>query len=196
MLSSGTRVTRADLARKLGVSRARVTQVLRLLDLAPEILETIALLGDPLPSPVVTERAPRSLVMLPCESQRNALRENPAGLDLLIPGLARRIIQRKAESTLNVQFRTRELQRCAQEERLAYRQWGHDVGRAYLRRIATIRNVSEFRKLFDIVSLHLHPLTGDRQGSYALTVTGRWRLIIAVEGDTAIIEEVSNHYGD
>ena len=76
------------------------------------------------------------------------------------------------------------------------REWGNDVGRAYLRRIATIRNVSEFRKLFDIASLHLHPLTGDRQGYYALTLTGRWRLILMVAGDTAIIEEVSSHYGD
>jgi plasmid maintenance system killer protein len=117
-------------------------------------------------------------------------------LDILISGQAWRIIQRKAESTLKVQFRTRELQRCAQEESFAYREWGHDVGRVYLRRIATIRNVSEFRKLFDIVSLRLHPLTGDRQSSYALTLRGRWRLIVAVEGDTAIIEEVSNHYGD
>lgn len=81
-------------------------------------------------------------------------------------------------------------------ESLAYREWGRDVGRLYLRRIATIRNISEFRKLFDITSLHVHPLTGDRHGLYALTLTGRWRLVLTVEGDTAIIEEVSNHYGD
>ena len=97
---------------------------------------------------------------------------------------------------MKVQFRTRLLQRCAQEESLAHREWGPDVGRAFLRRIATIRNVSEFRKLFDIASLRLHPLTGDRQGSYAMTISGRWRLIVTVEGDTAIIEEVSHHYGD
>ena len=71
-----------------------------------------------------------------------------------------------------------------------------DVGRAYLRRVATIRNVSEFRKLFDIASSRLHPLTGDRQSQYALTLTGRWRLILTVAGDTAVIEEVSSHYGD
>ena len=111
-------------------------------------------------------------------------------------GYARSIIQRKAELTLKVLFRTRELQRCAQEESLAYREWGHDVGRAYLRRIATIRNISEFRRLFEIVSLHLHPLTGDRQGFYALTLIGRWRLIVTVESDTVVVEEVSNHYGD
>jgi plasmid maintenance system killer protein len=62
--------------------------------------------------------------------------------------------------------------------------------------MATIRNVSEFSKLFDMASLRLHPLTGDRQGFYALTLSGRWRLILTVEGDAVIIEEVTNHYGD
>jgi len=59
----------ADLARKLGVSRARVTQVLRLLRLTPEVLQKIVALGDPLPSPVVTERVLRSIVNLPREQQ-------------------------------------------------------------------------------------------------------------------------------
>jgi hypothetical protein len=37
----------AGLARKLGICSARVTQVLRLLSLAPEVIDTIATLGDP-----------------------------------------------------------------------------------------------------------------------------------------------------
>ena len=56
---------------------------------------------------------------------------------------------------MNVQFRNRLLQRCSEEESRAQRERGNDVGRAYLRRIATIRRVSEFSKLFDIVSLRL-----------------------------------------
>ena len=78
----------------------------------------------------------------------------------------------------------------------AYREWGTDVGRAYLRRVAVINNVSEFSKLFDINTLRLHPLMGDRQGYYSLTLSGRWRLILSVEEDAVVIEEVSNHYGD
>lgn len=97
---------------------------------------------------------------------------------------------------MNVQFRNRHLQRCSAEEREAVREWGNDVGRAYLRRIATVRNASAFSKLFDIASLHLHPLTGDKEGYYSLTLSGRWRLIITVEGDTVTVQEVSNHYGD
>jgi plasmid maintenance system killer protein len=46
-------------------------------------------------------------------------------------------------------------------------------------------------------SFDFHPLKGDREGQYSLTVLGRWRLILTVEGDDAVvIEEVSNHYGN
>lgn len=30
----------------------------------------------------------------------------------------------------------------------------------------------------------LHPLKGDRQGEYAITVTGNWRITFEVEGST------------
>ena len=62
--------------------------------------------------------------------------------------------------------------------------------------MATIHASTNFDRLFDLMSLHLHPLTGDRQGYYSLTLSGRWRLILTVEGDTVTIEEVTNHYGD
>lgn len=97
---------------------------------------------------------------------------------------------------MNVQFRNRTPQRCSEEESRAQQEWGNDIGRAYLRRIATIRGVTEFSKLFDVVSLRLHPLTGGREGPYSMTLSGRWRLILTVEGSTATIEEVSNHYGN
>ncbi|MCL4544998.1 MAG: hypothetical protein M1118_10450, partial [Chloroflexi bacterium] len=67
MLSARECASQADLARQLGVSRARVTQVLGLLELAPEVLEAIVGLGDPLSTPVVTERSLRPLLKLPVE---------------------------------------------------------------------------------------------------------------------------------
>lgn len=56
MLGTKERSSQADLARKLRVSGARVTQVLGLLSLAPDVVQALAALGDPLPKPVVTER--------------------------------------------------------------------------------------------------------------------------------------------
>jgi len=73
MLASGACASRAALARTLGVTRARVTQVLGLLELAPQVIAGLAALGDPLPRPIVTERGLRSLVRLPVKEQERAL---------------------------------------------------------------------------------------------------------------------------
>ncbi|AQX74577.1 hypothetical protein B1772_03535 [Dehalococcoides mccartyi] len=59
----------AALARGLKVSRSRVTQVLNLLKLAPEVLEKVSSLGDPLRSPIVPERRLRPLLALTYEQQ-------------------------------------------------------------------------------------------------------------------------------
>ena len=83
MLESGKYASQTALARKLGVSRVRVTQVLNLLKLTPEVIEKIAGLGDPLASPVVTERRLRPLVNLPRAEQRKQVRTllvEPVGL--------------------------------------------------------------------------------------------------------------------
>ena len=74
MLRSGKYASQTALARKIGVSRVRVTQVLNLLRLAPEVLERIASLGDLLTSPIVTERRLRPLVNLPRVEQRKQVR--------------------------------------------------------------------------------------------------------------------------
>ena len=66
-------MSRAGLARRLGVSRTRVTQVLGLLELAPEAVDAVAGLGDPLPGPIVTERMLRRLRTLPSAGQLHAL---------------------------------------------------------------------------------------------------------------------------
>ena len=68
-LTGGKFASSADLARHLGISRARVTQILRLLKLCPEVLNVITSLGDPLPSPIITERSLRPLVDAPPEEQ-------------------------------------------------------------------------------------------------------------------------------
>jgi hypothetical protein len=73
MLGTGECASRADLARRLGVTRARVTQVLGLLELTPEDVEALAALGDPLPRRIVTERGLRSLLTQPATEQKHVL---------------------------------------------------------------------------------------------------------------------------
>lgn len=69
MLADGECASRAELARKLWVSRSRVTQVLGLLDLAPQVVAALAALGDPLPKPMVTERGLLCPVLLAIRAQ-------------------------------------------------------------------------------------------------------------------------------
>ena len=60
----------SDLARKLGVSRVRISQVLSLLKLNVKIIEAIENLSDPMPKRYISERKLRSLVKLSNERQR------------------------------------------------------------------------------------------------------------------------------
>jgi len=69
-LTEGKCASRADLARELGVSRARVTQVFSMLDLAPDVVSAVGNFGDPLPEPMVGERRLRLLTGLPLDEQR------------------------------------------------------------------------------------------------------------------------------
>jgi len=72
-ISSGEHRTQAEFARRQGISRARVTQVLQLLNLTPNVLHTITALGDPLPSQVITERMLRFIVDRSADEQRQEI---------------------------------------------------------------------------------------------------------------------------
>ena len=62
LLADGTVSSRAELARTLGISRARVTQVLDLLNLPARELDTIAAIGDPMPSRGLIEHSLRQFL--------------------------------------------------------------------------------------------------------------------------------------
>ncbi|MGE5596375.1 MAG: hypothetical protein ACM3S1_10135 [Hyphomicrobiales bacterium] len=62
--------SRAELARRLGVSRARISQVLGILDLAPDVLEMLEQQSGP---GMVSERRLRGLQKLPPERQCEGL---------------------------------------------------------------------------------------------------------------------------
>ena len=62
--------SKAELARNLGISRARVTQMLKLHKLDQGLMDYILTLGDTWSSPIVTERKLRSIINQPCEQQK------------------------------------------------------------------------------------------------------------------------------
>lgn len=56
LLESGKVASQAEIARQEGVTRARVTQVMRMLRLAPEIQEQILAMPDGVRRPPISER--------------------------------------------------------------------------------------------------------------------------------------------
>ncbi len=70
MIDSGEVKNQSDLARKLGVSRVRISQVLSLLKLDVIVIDAIEKLGDSMPKCYISEHKLRSLVKLLNERQR------------------------------------------------------------------------------------------------------------------------------
>ena len=62
MITSGQVKNQSELARKLGISRARVTQILNISRLDSLIIRELEKLGDPLKSKIITERMLRPFV--------------------------------------------------------------------------------------------------------------------------------------
>ena len=100
---------------------------------------------------------------------------------------------------MEVKFRNRKLEKCYREEKQANKAYGREVGRRYIQRIKMIQAAANLDELMKLPSLRCHPLKGDRQGYYAINLTGFYRLIFTLEGEQlniTMIEEVSKHYDD
>ena len=65
LLASGQAKNQADIARQEGISRVRVTQVMWLLRLAPEIQQHVLAMPETSRRSVITERALRPIAQLP-----------------------------------------------------------------------------------------------------------------------------------
>ena len=98
---------------------------------------------------------------------------------------------------MEVDFRTRRLERCFEDLSLAVREWGPEVGPRYVERIRAINRARGFEFLYGFRAWNLHPLRGDRRGQYALRLTGRMRLIIerGDDPDAVIVVEVVDYHG-
>ena len=80
---------------------------------------------------------------------------------------------------------------------MAVRRWGDKAGRKYVTRIIQLMNARDFADIRALAALRVHQLKGARRGQWAMDLTERWRLVVRLEGDDAVIvEEVSRHYGD
>ena len=72
LLKSGEAASQTEIARRDGITRARVTQVMSMLRLAPEIQQHILSMGDMVRRPAITERALRPVVKIEERKQQLA----------------------------------------------------------------------------------------------------------------------------
>jgi proteic killer suppression protein len=100
---------------------------------------------------------------------------------------------------LEIRFKTKKLEKQYISSNEAIKAYGLQVAKKYINRIDILQNAKSFEDLYSMPTLKFHPLTGDRKGEYAISLTGYYRLIITKDGETfdiAKIEEVSKHYDD
>ena len=84
LLESGDAVNQAEIARLEGITRARVTQVMSMLRLAPEIQQHVLSMPETVRRPTITERALR-----PIAQMENHTVQHAAFLTLLDPVISR-----------------------------------------------------------------------------------------------------------
>jgi hypothetical protein len=72
LLASGEAPNKSDIARREGITRARVTKVMGLFRLAPEIQQHILSMPDAVRRPAITERALRPIAQLEGRQQEDA----------------------------------------------------------------------------------------------------------------------------
>lgn len=100
---------------------------------------------------------------------------------------------------MEIKFKTKKLQKQYENHKEASKAYGDKVAKKYIQRITILKSAKSFDDLYLIPSLKFHPLTGNRKGEFAISLTGFYRLIITNDGDKfdiAKIEEVSKHYDD
>lgn len=101
---------------------------------------------------------------------------------------------------MKVAFRNRQLERAFSDEKQV-RRWGPQVGPRCIDRVRRILDAGGVDDLYELPALRFHPLHQDREGEYAIVLTGRWRLIVTLyeveDGEPGMmVEEVSDRYGD
>ena len=78
MIESGQAKNESDLARKIGISRVRVCQYVRLLSLDASVVKALEQLGDPLTKRIITERLLRPYLRKTARDQRKLIQLLPS----------------------------------------------------------------------------------------------------------------------
>ena len=100
---------------------------------------------------------------------------------------------------MEIQFKSKKLKKQYEIHKEAEKAYGREVARRYVSRINIIREAKNIDELQTLPALRCHALTGTLKGLWAVNLTGFYRLLFRIQGETltiARIEKVSKHYDD
>ncbi|MCY4619492.1 MAG: type II toxin-antitoxin system RelE/ParE family toxin [Chloroflexi bacterium] len=98
---------------------------------------------------------------------------------------------------MKVAFANGTLKRCANDVNRAKKAWKtQGVAQAYVDRIPVLLAIEQLDQLRLFPGFDFHALHGDRDGQYAITLKGLWRLVFEYDGDEdeIIIVEVKDYH--
>ena len=84
---------------------------------------------------------------------------------------------------MEVSFRTRKLQKTFNSERSLVRQYGGQMARRIMLRLAVLRSASSLSTVPRTPPDRCHMLTGDRNGQFAVDLSHPFRLVFAPNHD-------------
>ncbi|MFY9146400.1 MAG: type II toxin-antitoxin system RelE/ParE family toxin [Bacillota bacterium] len=82
-----------------------------------------------------------------------------------------------------IEFRTKKLRRVCECERQARREYGPENAKKLVQRLNEIMASENLFQLMQIPAARCHPLTGDRDGQWAVDLCHPYRLIFEPAGD-------------
>ena len=102
------------------------------------------------------------------------------------------------EAKLQISFEDDDLRRLAEDPTFTTRQWGHDLVRAFRKKVQILRSAADERDLRAMRSLRLEQLKGDRRGTSSIRLNKQFRLIIRFEttdeGRLVVVIEMGNYH--
>jgi toxin HigB-1 len=90
-----------------------------------------------------------------------------------------------------VSYANRATERFASEGKSKFS--GMDIAKAYAR-LKILRTAGSLDDIPPFKSIGLHPLVGDRQGQWAMTINGPWRLVFRFENGNAYDVEIVDYH--
>lgn len=75
---------------------------------------------------------------------------------------------------------------------------GHEIVKAFRKRLQMIRAAPDERDFYQLKSLHFEKLKGDRLGQFSMRLNQQWRLILRIErredGKTVVVISITDYH--